>query len=154
MRRDAPYRFVLIVAALTMIATSAPEDFLLSKATSVAPQQGEVVHVTVLFSGPANEQAEEMVVRFTGGAQPVMVIPDDPAIAPFEVANSIFDLDALMVCPETGPCALGFSIDPGDNPNPTTVVVEGRAIRFGDASLCLPDDKSFKGDTRVEVTVD
>lgn len=147
--REGSFRFVLIVGVLTTIATSAPQHFILADAATVSLQAQTVKHVTVRFSADANEPADELSVRLSGNVGSAMIIPDDPRIAP----GTSLSIDALMVCPETGPCELGFSLDPGDELS-ASVDVEAQATRFADASFCFPDNREFKPTATVDVVED
>jgi hypothetical protein len=150
--RNVRYRFVMIVAALTMIATSAADPFAVGANADVAFEAGAMRRVRVVYNDAANEQAERMTIIFKWQAPaPVTIVPDDPAL-PAMVANE-HTFQVLDVCVEAGPCELGFTIDASESPG-GRLLVNASAQRTADQSFCFPDNRDFSDDAAVEVFVE
>lgn len=139
-------RFVLIVGAVTMLATSAPQSFEINSDTTVNSDR----RVRVRFSAEAVGDSMSIVFSWDG-TEPATVTPDpgvlQPAyvIAPTQSAR----YDVASVC--DGPCEFIFTIDAPESAG--TMHIEAISGREGDPSFCFPDNREFSADATIEVGV-
>lgn len=154
-RRSIAVRIVLVMAALATVATSAPDDVLLSD--TVSGTLGiEPTAISISANRSAVNHASFVAVAFTmdGVTASFRNIdqPDDPAV-PFELQDlSVtielgYDLDAL--CTRDRDCETGITVKVPTAPVHVSVTASFGAE--GDGALLFPDDNAFPGDAKIEV---
>jgi hypothetical protein len=153
--RDLATRLVLATAALTAVATSAPPGDIRESTANTTVAAGDSGHATLRVPGVTTQQADRIYLYLTAtarsGAPAVTVVPDDPAIPPFALAD--YTTLSLDSCDPGRPCELGLRFEvAGTGSVDLDVTVE--AQRDGDPSLCSPDDRTFSDDAVVEATWD
>ncbi len=139
-------RLVLIVGALTMLATSAPQSFEINNGTTV----NRDTRVRVRFS--ADAVGDSMSVVFSWDGTEAATVTPDPAVpqAAYMVApGANVTYDVASVC--EGPCEFIFTIDAPESAG--TMYVEAISGREGDPSFCFPDNREFSADATIEVAV-
>ncbi len=141
--REHSARLVLIVGALTMLATSAPLDYELHDYTTVAGES--LVHVR--FSPDAAGDVMKVVFTYEGAdSATITPQPGFPQAAYALVAGQSATYDVEALCADG--CELDFTI--ASAPDDTTYV-EAISQRAGDASFCFPDNREYDTSAIVEV---
>lgn len=157
MTRAVAVKLTLVVATLTTIATSAPEENIMFDVADQTVASG-TFRVSVLANRAAVNHADDIslsleLVSATGATATVVVVADDPRYAPEQLeagatpVRVTYDLTAL--CPRDRDCDAGATIEVGDAL--IDVTATGSASRKGDGALVFPDDRSFPPDATVEV---
>jgi hypothetical protein len=153
--RDLAIRGVLALGALSAIATSAPPEDVREATATTSLAAGSTTHVTIRLTGGATHQAGRMSLYLSasprGGAPVITVVPDDPDVAPF----TLVDFVTLPIdrCEPGWDCTLGLRLEAAGT-GLADVDVSADAVRDGDPSMCMPDDRTFSDAAQVEVTFD
>lgn len=153
--RDLAIRGVLALGALSAVATSAPPEDVREATATTSIAAGNSRHVTIRLTGGATHEADRMTLYLSattrGGAPIITVVPDDPAVAPFTLVDFVtLPIDS---CAAGWDCTLGFRLEAAGT-GLADVDVSADAVRDGDPSMCMPDDRTFSEAAQVQVTFD
>jgi hypothetical protein len=153
--RDLAIRGVLAIGALSAIATSAPPEDVREATATTSLAAGSSKHVSVVVTATAVQKADRMTLYMSmtarSGAPIITVIPDDPTRAPFDVGD--FVSMPIEGCSAERDCTLGFRIEVTGT-GLADVDVSAEAVRDGDPSMCMPDDRTFHDSAHVLVGFD
>jgi hypothetical protein len=157
LRRSIAVRLVLVVAALTTVATSAPENYLLSDTTEGTLGPGPT-QITVSANRAAVNNADKLLLEFQaiGSVGDPLIEMPDPAL-PFRlegIESEAIQLEyrAGALCARDRDCEASVTVEvPSDSP--IDVSVTASFWREGDGRLLLPADRSFSEDATIEVRI-
>lgn len=146
-------RVVVAIGAVATIATSAPEDFEISAEAFVDVSLPEVRRLTVAANESANvADSVKLEIDVDSTRQTYVVVPDDPSFDIVE-GSGAETLDIEEMCPPSGACELGFSID-ADGEGPATLSAFVTFRRAGDPSFFFPESRDFDDSASVELFFD
>jgi hypothetical protein len=135
------------------VATSAPEGFVLEESAQTTFEGPEVGRLRVVLSEAAVLDADDGALIELRGPSGLLVVPDDDRLEVRTLGSpgeSSYFFRPVDLCPEDGPCELGFSLDPeGERLVGLEVRVELR--RRGDASFCFPEQRVFSDEATIDV---
>jgi hypothetical protein len=95
---------LLCIAVFATLGTSAPTQDSREASADVSIPADTVVHVTVRLSAAMVQESDTVRIQFAGFAR---VVPDDPAIPPFETSSEL-NVDP---CDGMNECNIGFSLE-------------------------------------------
>jgi hypothetical protein len=157
--RSIAVRLVLIMAALTTVATSAIDDIVLA-ATVEGPLGAGTRRVSVFANRAAVNHADfiQLEIGQVGSSSDVGFDSPDPTLP--IVLDSIhtttelrFDIEALCVRGRDCDASLTFEV-PAEQGGPVEVSVTVTFVRVADSSFFFPDNPPFPEDAVIEVRVD
>lgn len=160
-RRSLAVRLVLVIAAATSVATSAPQNFVLTDTAERADVRGALhVHVSANERGIRHADDLSVALVLRGAATPLTVTirSDDPEVPPEQVMilplqDTGYSADLITQCADDRACDAGLTVEV---PSGAAIAVEATAslIAFADSSLFFPDDRSFPTDAEVHVELE
>lgn len=157
--RSVAVRLTLAVAALTTVATSAPDNFVLSdmaeRTLSAGPTRISVVPNRVAVNH-GDRVSLTLQLSATGGTAPftVTIVPDD-AVRPAEtieissVAREV-EYDLTELCPHDQDCDAGVTVEVPSR-REVDAIATASVLAYGDSRFLFPDDRSFPPDATVTV---
>lgn len=157
-RRSLAVRLVLIVAAATSVATSAPQDSTLTDSAERSQVTG-ALHVRVVANEVGMKHADDLSVRLElhGGTAPVTVTitSDDPRVASEQVEVGAYavvthDIDLIAQCAADRACDTGVTLEVPEG-GEIGLAATATLTAFGDSSFFFPDDRSFPDDATVQI---
>jgi hypothetical protein len=156
--RSIAVRLVLVVAALTTVATSALPDIVLSDTVEGTLGAG-TKRISVFANRAAVDHADFIKLEIGRGGSsavntefpdPALPIKLDPTVAPREFQ---FDVETLCVRDRDCDASLTFEI-PVEQQEPVEVSVTLTFQRTTDSSFFFPDNPPFPKDAVVEVRIE
>jgi hypothetical protein len=159
-RRALAVRFTLIVATLTTIATSAPEDYVVLDVAGQTVGDG-ATRISVLASRAAVNHADrvtlELEITSAGGSAPatLTVTADDTRYSPEQLSigpvpvRVFYDLTAL--CARDRDCDVGATVEIAGAGALVEITATGSVEREGDGALLFPENRAFPPEATVEI---
>lgn len=157
--RSIAVRLVLAVAALTTVATSAPDDIVLSTTTEGTLGLG-TTQISVFANRAAVDHADRLDLEIMpiGSFKDIELEDHDPAEPlRFGATDEGFLLrySAIEVlCVRERDCDVGFTAEvPVDLDRSIDVAATVTFVRFGDSQFFFPDNPPFPDDAVIEVRI-
>ena len=157
-KRSLAVRLVLVVAALTTVATSAPDDIVMLDTTEGTLAPG-ATRISLFANRAAVNHADFVHLELSGTdvsgsggtSMPDPTLPVQLSGIPRSGVTLEYNIESL--CERDRDCDTGITIEiPEDAP--IGVTVTARFVRAGDGALLFPDNPPFPRSAVLEVRIE